>query len=221
MRRRYSSNLSFIDMLFNILVGFVFLFIIAFLMINPITKKNDIPTKAEIMVMLDWEDESVDDIDIWLLPSNSKNIPVSFKVKSSGLWHLDRDDLGTSNDVVEIDGRPVVLKLNREIVTMRGIQEGDVLINIHIYSKRDASPTPFTVTVMDVNPFREVYVYKGISSEPNQMFALPGFTVDSDGIITNVFQNDVIFAAKRDPRDNASTYGTGLPYIDRRGQATP
>ena len=217
MRRKYSSNLAFIDMLFNVLVGFVFLFIIAFLMINPITKKNDIPSKAEIMIILQWDDLSVDDIDVWVKPQDDSNLPVSFKVKDVGLWHLDRDYLGTSNDTIKVDGQTTVLSVNREVVTMRGIQKGDVLLNVHIYSKRDSKPTPFTVTVIDINPYREVIVYKGMSEEVNQIFVLPGFTVDSDGFITDVFENDVIFAAKRSPHDNV-TYGLG-DYRSR--EATP
>ena len=58
---------SYNDLLFNVLVGFVLLFILAFMLINPITKKAEIPKKAEIMVMLEWEDKSKDDIDLWVV----------------------------------------------------------------------------------------------------------------------------------------------------------
>ena len=37
------------------------------MLINPITKKAEIPKKAEIMVMLEWEDKSKDDIDLWVV----------------------------------------------------------------------------------------------------------------------------------------------------------
>ena len=37
----FKSTLGFIDLLFNILVGFAFLFIIAFLLIKPEAKKVD------------------------------------------------------------------------------------------------------------------------------------------------------------------------------------
>ena len=40
--RRQGSNLAFNDLLFNVLIGFVMLFVIAFLLINPIAKKADI-----------------------------------------------------------------------------------------------------------------------------------------------------------------------------------
>jgi len=195
MNRKYTSNLSFIDMLFNVLIGFVMLFIIAFLMINPITKKNDIPSKAEFMLILEWDSMSVDDIDVWI--KSETGHPVSFKLKNVGYWHLDRDDLGTSNDITMIDGQPVVLRSNREIATMRGVQPGDTFVNVHIYSKRDAGPTKFTVTLIDVNPYKEVYVIEHIAEEQNQRFVLPAFTVDSDGRITDVFTHDEIFAAQR------------------------
>ena len=56
-KRRLGSGLAFNDLLFNVLIGFVMLFIIAFLLINPITKKADIPVKAEFIITIEWEDE--------------------------------------------------------------------------------------------------------------------------------------------------------------------
>ena len=47
IRTTGTTNLSFNDMLFNILIGFVMLFILAFLLINPITKKADVPTRQK------------------------------------------------------------------------------------------------------------------------------------------------------------------------------
>ena len=41
MSSRYDSNLSFNDVLFNALLGFVVLFVLALLLINPITKKSN------------------------------------------------------------------------------------------------------------------------------------------------------------------------------------
>ena len=44
---RYRSSFGFIDLLFNLLVGFVFLFMLAFMLINPVAKKETIKPKAE------------------------------------------------------------------------------------------------------------------------------------------------------------------------------
>ena len=57
-KRRTGSNLAFNDLLFNVLIGFVMLFVIAFLMINPIAKKADIPVKAEFIVVLEWDEDA-------------------------------------------------------------------------------------------------------------------------------------------------------------------
>jgi hypothetical protein len=38
-RNKYNSSIGFTDVLFNILVGFAFLFIVAFLLIKPEAKK--------------------------------------------------------------------------------------------------------------------------------------------------------------------------------------
>jgi hypothetical protein len=199
MKRRYSSNLAYIDMLFNVLIGFVMLFIIAFLMINPITKKEDIPTKAEIMIILEWDDESADDIDLWVLPENVDGIPISFKSRDVGFWHLDRDDLGHANDQVRLDGMLVILKNNREVASMRGILPGDVLVNVHVYNKSKNEPTPIKVTYIDVNPYKEHFIWTGVATTQGQTFALPGFTVDKEGNVSNVFKHNEKFAAKRPP----------------------
>ena len=49
---RYRSSFGFIDLLFNLLVGFVFLFMLAFMLINPVAKKETIKPKAEYFINL-------------------------------------------------------------------------------------------------------------------------------------------------------------------------
>ena len=198
MRRNYGNNLAYIDILFNTLVGFVMLFIIAFLLINPITKDGDIPSKAEWMITLEWDNKSPDDIDVWIWPEGYDK-PISFQSTDVGFWHLDRDDLGISNDYVLIDGGAILLQYNREIATMRGVFPGDVYINVHVYGKKRDEPTNFTVTYSDINPvYTEVYRYEGVAQTQGQVFALPGLRIDSEGQLDGLFASDKIFAAKRD-----------------------
>jgi len=49
---KYKSTIGFTDLLFNILVGFAFLFIIAFLLITPEAKKKDCERRAEFVVVM-------------------------------------------------------------------------------------------------------------------------------------------------------------------------
>jgi hypothetical protein len=192
-QNHHSSQLAFNDMLFNILIGFVVLFILAFLMINPITKKNEIPVRAEIMITLEWEDESKDDIDLWVLGPGMKAGPLAFYRKQAGYLHLDRDDLGIKNDTALVDGQEIPLLYNKEIATMRGVLPGDYYINVHVYAKRDNTPLKIKVTVMDVNPFQELYVLQETVTATGQIIKFPAFTIDSSGKIIKLFNSEKVF----------------------------
>ena len=122
IRTTGTTNLSFNDMLFNILIGFVMLFILAFLLINPITKKADVPTKAEILLMLEWDDMSPSDMDLWV--ETETGAYVGFTQRQWNNWYLDKDDLGIANDTIVIDGVASAVRVNGETITMRGIQPG-------------------------------------------------------------------------------------------------
>ena len=113
-RGKYHSNVSFLDLLFNMVVGFVMLFIIAFLLISPITKDKQIEQKAEYIITVTWPLEHWDDVDTWLQDPNGKIL--SFRNKEIGLMHLDRDDLGSRNDKITMpDGTIKYIRENREI----------------------------------------------------------------------------------------------------------
>ena len=60
---KYHSNVSFLDLLFNLVVGFVMLFIIAFLLIRPIAENKQIEQKAEYIISVTWPKEFADDVD--------------------------------------------------------------------------------------------------------------------------------------------------------------
>ena len=191
MSSRYGSNLSFNDVLFNVLLGFVVLFVLALLLINPITKKSDIPAKAEILITLEWDHMVSDDIDIWV--QGPSGAPISFQNKTNGVMHLDRDDLGRTSDYMWIDGERIVITLNREVVSMRGILPGDYYINIHVYNKNgQTGPTKYTLTLLDVNPYREVYGMQGELEKRGDIVRLPGFTLDKEGVVTDVWSSDKI-----------------------------
>ena len=60
---RYKSTFGFVDLLFNLLVGFTFLFMLAFILINPIAKKDILEAKAEYLIVMSWNSKSTNDID--------------------------------------------------------------------------------------------------------------------------------------------------------------
>ena len=218
MSTRYDSNLSFNDVLFNALLGFVVLFVLALLLINPITKKSDIPAKAEILIIVEWDNESPDDIDTWV-QGPLMGAPISFQNRHSGSMHLDRDDLGRTSDIMMIDGEKIVIKINREVVTMRGIAKGDYYINIHVYNKAgNTEPTKYTITLLDVNPYREVYVMQGEVTARGDIVRLPGFTLDEEGEVTDVWSSDKIIVGTRN-RSNVVTQEVGSDVAVRQATA--
>ena len=133
---RYKSTIAFTDLLFNILVGFAFLFIIAFLLIKPEAKKKDFDRRAEFVIIMEWDHEAKGDIDLYVQdPLNDK---CSFRLPVANFMHLDKDDLGSSNDsIINADGTISSVKINREVITIRGIIAGEYIINAHYYSERE------------------------------------------------------------------------------------
>jgi hypothetical protein len=151
-----------LDLLFNTLIGFVLLFIIAFLSINPKNKDADIKTKAEFVITVTWNVNSKDDVDTWL-QDPAGNV-LHFRQKDIGLAHLDRDDLGIINDSITLkDGRIIEYPHNQELTTIRGFVGGEWVLNVHMYNKRDPDPTLVEIRMDKLNPRVETVFYKKVT----------------------------------------------------------
>ena len=126
----------FYDMLFNMLIAFVFCFIVALLAMNPKSSKaGDVPAKAEFIITMSWPDYDPNDLDAWV--RNPAGEVVWFRNREAGLMHLDRDDRGLSNDTITVNGQRIVNPLNQEVVTLRGIAPGEYVVNAHYYESKD------------------------------------------------------------------------------------
>ena len=157
---RFKSSIGFIDLLFNILLGFAFLFIVAFLLIKPEAKKKDFDRRAEFVIILEWDHDASDDLDLYV--EDPMGDRVSFRVPRINFMHLDKDDLGKTNDtIVNADGTRSTVMINREVVTIRGIVPGEYIINGHYYSTRNYSVRPMEVgetTVINSDKSNELTV---------------------------------------------------------------
>ena len=191
---RYKSTIGFVDLLFNILVGFVFLFLVAFLLINPVAKNADIQKKAEIIITMTWDKNSLHDIDLWVMgPQGNK---VGFANKESGLLNLERDDLGVANDAYYIDGKYYIIQSNEETTTVRGIASGDYYVSVHFYSKQrlrdnEINGIPITIKVMKVNPYREVYTQTKKIYDEGESIHFYKFSVSETGGICCLENTDI------------------------------
>lgn len=154
----YESDFDvFSGLLFNALKGFAFMFFIAFALINPAAKTGEIDTEVELLITAGWPDGHEDDIDVYV-EDPAGNI-VWYNVREGGLMHLDRDDRGQFKDVIVVDGKEVQNPLNQEIVSVRGLMDGEYVINIVHYIATTTDPVPVTVKVEKVNPTLRVVFY--------------------------------------------------------------
>lgn len=176
----------FYDMLFNMLIAFVFCFIVALLAMNPkALKTGDIPSKAEFIINVSWPDLNPNDIDTWV-QDPAGNL-VWFRAREAGLMHLDRDDRGLQGDAIVVNGREVVNPLNQEVVTLRGIEPGEFTVNLQYYDTRNGEPVEATVSIIKVNPRAEVVFYGQVSlARKGDEATAARFTVLPDGNVTNV-----------------------------------
>ena len=186
MRRRSDPGTGFTDLLFNALLGFVVMFLLAFLLINPIAQSGAIDPKAEFVITLAWPDGRTDDVDLYVEDPAGKL--VWFREREAGLMHLDRDDLGARNDTIEVGGQRLVNPLNQEIVTLRGIQPGEYVVNAHLYRRGETSdPVSATLQVEKLNPRVElVFVGKVELKRQGEERTLVRFRLGADGAVREI-----------------------------------
>jgi hypothetical protein len=113
---------------------------------------------------------------------------VSYRNKSAGLMFLDLDDLGhTTDTVVYPNGTAKVIKMNREIVTLRGTISGQYTVNVFFYGRHgEQTPAKAKVTLTRINPKFEVVLTNEISIEQsgNEKTAF-SFTLNEDRDVTD------------------------------------
>lgn len=177
---RFKTSTAFQDLLFNMLLGFVFLFMVALLLINPVTKKSDAPKKAEFLITIEWDDKSWDDIDLWVR-SPTGGI-VAFNQRNTGNMHLERDDLGRMTD----SRNGVAILSNEETVTLRGIEAGEYEVMAHVYRTRKGGDRYIKAQLMKINPYSIKYTGKVEYKQDGQMISLFRFTLDKDGNVIDM-----------------------------------
>ena len=187
---RYVSNVAFTDLLFNIVVGLAFLFLLAFILMNPIAKEKDVEEKSDFIIVLTWDDESGDDIDLWV--RDPLGHILSFRNRGVGMMHLDRDDLGLSNDKVKgPDGKVVYVYRNKEVVSLRGYSKGEYLVNVHVYNKKlwkdgKMHRSNIKVELIKLNPYAEVTQAEFVGIGRGQEFTAFHFTLDDEGNVIGI-----------------------------------
>ena len=185
--RQFRSTDPFIDLLFNALLGFTFLFLVSVMFMNPEARKGRVDLKAEYIISVTWPDQLADDIDLWVRDPIGDT--VSYLRKDAGWLHLDRDDRGEVNDTIIVDGKEMVYPINQEVVTIRGIIPGEYIVNLYYYTAAQPRPVEALVKVEKVNPtLQTVYVRKILLATQDNEQTVVRFTLDNSGAIGAINQ---------------------------------
>ena len=194
MRSRYGTNVAFLDMTLNVLLGVSAMFIIAFLLIREEDKKiTDLPEPpVQIMVTLQWpvEGAAADaDLDLWVAWGNNDQDAVGFRSPSREGIALERDDLGNRSDRYIVKGlaKEEVIKVNREVINFRRLPSEEITVNTMFYYANDKYlQVPCTVQVYKLNPFSLIYEGSTVLSQRGQEHTFVRFKVDTEGQVHGV-----------------------------------
>ena len=207
---KYKSTVGFTDLLFNILVGFAFLFIVAFLLIKPESKEKDFDRRAEFIIVLEWDAGAKDDIDLYV--EDPLEGLASFRNPRVNFSHLDKDDLGAKNDTTVLpNGIIKTIPINREVMTIRGYIPGEWVVNAHYYSdygversvngegemeignpKTPNSALTVKVELHRVTPYDILGIWEKKFYYRGQEETFVRFTIDEDGVLIGPFEFEKI-----------------------------
>ena len=178
---------AFTDLLFNTLLGFAFMFAIAFMLISDPSEGGKVESKAEILISVRWPDKHPDDVDA--IVESPEGDLVWYHNRDTGLMHLDRDDRGIFADKMNVNGALISNPINQETVTIRALQSGEYVVNLLHYQANYDEPLTVDVKVEKLNPEVELIYYgshelEGVGDEETAV----RFSVDSQKNISNVNQ---------------------------------
>jgi len=182
--KKFFSFRPFIDVLFCCLLMLV---AILFLLKTEEQKTKIRPPNVIYKVVLTWDGESNDDLDLYV--QSASGHVVSFNNREGGqgsLISLDHDALGKSRNNSLPDENGIVVNYNEEVVSFRGVLEGENIVTVHVYSKPDVEPVKATIKLIKIKPFKGIVmkerVFKAVAEEKVAF----RFTTDKNGFIIDI-----------------------------------
>jgi hypothetical protein len=172
---------------------------LSFILINPSKNENNVKSKADYIITVTWPKKMDNDVDTYV--QDPQGNLVAFMRREEGLMHLDRDDLGRRNDIVQTPFGPVEHEENKEIVTLRGFNRGEYIVNVHMYMRRDetAASTEVTIQLDRVNPvFKTIVIKKVVLINNGDEKTAFRFTLDKEGKVIEVNELPMKLAGKGD-----------------------
>lgn len=193
--RKFFSFRPFIDVLFCCLLMLV---AILFLLKSEEEQTKVRPPNVLYEVVLTWDGNSEDDLDLYVRAASGHTVAFNNREGGEGsLISLDHDALGKrTNNSLASGQEGVVANFNEEVVSFRGITEGENIVTVHAYAKRDDEPTKCTIKLIKIKPFKEVVVKEREFYATGEEKTAFRFKTDKDG---NVLDVNELSANLRDP----------------------
>ena len=185
MKRKFFTFKPFIDVLFCCLLMLV---AILFLLKTEEEQVKTRPPNVLYEVILTWDGESEDDLDIYVQAASGHT--VSFNNREGGqgsLISLDHDALGKRrNNSLATGQEGTVVNYNEEVVSFRGVVEGENIVTVHVYAKRDDKPVKATIKLIKIKPYKEVVTQEKEFTITGQEKTAFRFKTDKDGNILDI-----------------------------------
>jgi hypothetical protein len=204
----------FAALLFNSLKAITFMFFISFAMINKPADEGKVDPKAEMLITVGWPDNNPDDVDTYV-EDPAGNV-IWYNQREGGLMHLDRDDRGMFKDVILFNDKEVSNPLNQEIVSFRGLEDGEYVVNVVHYIANGASLLPVTVKVEKLNPSVKVIYYQtlNLTGSGNEQTAVR-FTLKGEEVIDlNNRPKSLVELTRGGGKRSSARDGGGQNFID-------
>jgi hypothetical protein len=218
-RHKQTNFVSYTDLLFNLLIGITFLFILAFILIKPSEDAKKIDSKAEFLIVLEWPDHHNSDIDLWVQDPDMNAI--GFTSKTKDVTTLERDDIGSASDThLDSAGRVVYDPVNREVTTIRAIKQGEWAVNVHYYRSRAIPkdhvsgvvtppyeyetkiPVEVEVKVIKLNPtYRTIATKKILLTFQGEERTITRFEINEHGEVVRFIGQPINFVIESDIGD--------------------
>ena len=175
---RFANLLSFIDLLFNLMLGFAAMFILAALMISPITEINpkELPRPNEYLIRIEWQGNLDSDMDLWVKAPN--NEICGYQNRQTPTMYLERDNLGNDSDVLTNPNH-----VNEEIVNLMTLQEGTYIVNVNWFSRRTVKTLPIIKWyIIKMKPSMQTLATGEVTfTEPYQEKTVISFSLNKEG----------------------------------------
>ena len=145
------------------------------------------PPNVIYEVVLTWDGKSEDDLDLYVQASTGHVACFNNREGGQGsLISLDHDALGIRNNFLPAGETGVIVKFHEEVVSFRGITDGEHIVTVHVYAKRDGKTIKGTIKLIKIKPFKEVIVKERTFTTTGEEITAFRFKTDKVGNILEI-----------------------------------